>query len=287
MTRVVGTVARGYPDVFASSGSDSALHQDEWMRAAATLGKPRLTPGSWGGKATFNGAVVLAEAPAPVVAEGLPGALGLCEGAHSSRRGMHPLLFVFGEVVEGGAHLLGVSYSAGVSYRELAVLVPFVRHDNTPAPFLFAQQMLADDARAVLLGNAVYGYRKQLARIETAGPAYEGHLQGCLAFSSTGSVKGSWSGAAATGGEGPAWLGSLLSLPILGRLESGQLIRSRFAWDFHTASLCALEARLEWQASQQRLRLKSLAGRALAIRGLLWRTSPPQMLSRTVGGSLT
>jgi hypothetical protein len=193
------------------------------------------------------------------------------------------LLFIFGEMVQGGAHLLGMNYSAGISYRELAVLIPLVSHKGHPAPFLFAQQMLADDARAVLLGNAVYGYRKQLAHIETAGPNYEGHLDGHIVFSGTGSLKGSWSSAAASDHADLTWLHSLLSLPVLGCYGSGQLVCSSFAWDFQRASLCDLEARLEWQAPQRRLHLKSLAGRAVGIRGLLWRTSPPRLLATTIG----
>jgi hypothetical protein len=287
VTRVVATLARRYAGVFASAESHGALQKDERMRKAPTVGGPPPTAGTWGGKAAFNGAVVLTEAPTPVVADCLPGSLAVLEGAPSSCAGVHPLLFVFGEMVEGGAHVLGVNYSAGISYRELAVLVPFVRHSEGSTPFLFAQQMLADDARAVLLGNTVYGYRKQLARIKTAGPTYEGYLRERVVFSSTGSVKGPWSSVVAAGSARLSWLRSLLSLPILGCHASGQLVRSSFDWDFHCASLCELEVCLEWQAPQRRLRLKSLAGRAVGIHGLLWRTSPPRLLGTTVGVSRT
>jgi hypothetical protein len=232
---------------------------------------------AWGGKADFNGAVVLTEVHERVIARYLPPSLSLQSSAHT-RPSYHPLLFIFGEMVQGGAHLLGFSFSAGVSYREVAVLVPFVSHGMESTPAAFSLQMLADHPSAVTLGNTVYGYRKQLVQIEASGPAYQCRHQGRTLFSGTGSVtRASWGPLRLEQSEF-AWLHAMIGSPILGQRASGQLVRSSFDWDLTHASVRTLEAEIRWNGLLGSFRARSLLGRALALRNVTWRTGLPQQL---------
>jgi hypothetical protein len=232
---------------------------------------------SWGGKADFNGAVVLAEVPEHVIARSLPRLLSLQSTDHV-RPSYHPVVFIFGELVQGGAHLLGFSFSAGVCYREVAVLVPFVQLGVERTPVVFTLQMLADHPSAVALGNTVYGYRKTLVQIETSGPTYQCRLQGRTLFSGTGSISGPWLRPLRLDANALSWLTSLIGLPILGQRASGQFVRSSFDWDLTRASVRALEAEIHWDGPLGSLETRSLAGRGLALRDVTWRTGLPQQL---------
>src|SRR5262245_47592705 len=137
---------------------------------AGGLGSPSQRTGDWGGSATFSGAIVTVFAPASIVAELLPRALRLVPtSSFEPPEGTHPIVFILGEMTDGGFHMSGYDFASGVAYREMAVMIPFVAHERYPGPFVFPSSMFADDALPVWLGNSFYGLRKGHAKIEWDG----------------------------------------------------------------------------------------------------------------------
>lgn len=232
--------------------------------------------GPSGGSAQFSGAIVLASAARKAIASLLPRPLTL-SAANGGRSALeHPLLVTLGTLTHGGFHWFGADLSLGVEYREAAILVPFVQHPAAAQPSVFTLSMLADHALAIQLGNAVYGFRKRFAQIDTSGSA-------CRARGSEGeslvldvSPTEEWSRAAGQHAPLPR-ITALLAQPVLGRRDSGDYVQSQFDWDFSAATACGLAAEIEWhRAESAALAVRPEA--ALGVRGLIWRTGWPHKL---------
>jgi len=233
----------------------------------------RRSAGTWGGVASFNGAVVTAPAPPDFVRTLLPPPLML--DANSARA--HDLVFFFGELEHGGAHIGGVDWSLGARYREMGVLVPCVRHPDHAGHLLFPYEMAADDATAITLGNAVYGLRKRNARIGWDGPSYEVHVEGRRKFQCTGSIHGEFSKRRVSDARLVASLLRIVAHPVLGLRNHEDYVRSHFEWDFTRAATRPLSVALEWAPIARDVPFVSTVNmdRALLVRGMRWRTSPP------------
>jgi hypothetical protein len=233
----------------------------------------------WGGLAWFSGVVIVVRPPASLVSSLLPAPLRANDAAADPTREGHPLVFVLGELRDGGAHVAGRAFSAGIRYREAAVLIPGVRHVLFDGDALFACAMFADDLRPVLLGNAAYGFRKRQARIEWSGPTYDVDVDGQTCLVARGALGGNWQGTR-DGFEPPRWLEDLSASPMLGRRATGDYVLSRFSWDFGAAAMCALEVELRWRPVPGTAPVDLHAGEhsAIAIRDMLWKTSRPATL---------
>ena len=235
----------------------------------------------WGGLAYFSGAILLVSLPAPVVSALLPAPLSPLPWQHS-RSGRHPLIFIFGEMADGGAHIGGMRLSTGVRYRECAVMVPFVQHAALEQPAVFACEMFADDMRAVTLGNSYYGLQKSKAQIEWQGANYEVHERGRCRFRASGRLNGDWSSTLLEADEQLLRIRRLFTLPILGRRSSGVFVRSRFEWDFALGEARAFSGKVWWLGRQtgKPRSFSAHAGSGYAVRGMRWQTTAPERVSQ-------
>ena len=192
--------------------------------------------GSWGGVATFSGAVVtVAQAPS-VVATLLPPALRLVDATWAERSAEeHPIVCVFGEMTAGGVHWGGRDLPSGMRYREASVFVPFVGHADSPGPMVFSCEMLADHVAPVVLGNYFYGLRKRVAFIDWEGAGYRAYVAGQPVIECTGALPDVRPANLNSGDLGLRWLKQTFALPILGLRGAGQYIQSNFIWDLNGA----------------------------------------------------
>jgi hypothetical protein len=236
----------------------------------------------WGGVAIFSGAIMTVFQPTSLVSTLLPPRLKLTEATWPSGRAKrdHPIVFIVGEMAAGGAHWGGVDFSSGLRYREMAIMIPFVRHPAHQGPTVFSCQMFADDMRPVLLGNSFYGLRKYLAEIEWEGANYQAHHQGQLVFQCTGALPDRWSRCVDNTDRGLDWLRGTFALPILGLHSSGQYVGSRFGWEFDQAQVCPVEAQISWtfERGGQAVQWKSARDYSFALREMRWRTGARRWL---------
>jgi hypothetical protein len=240
----------------------------------------KLLEDAWGGLAWFNGVIARVRSPAALVSLLLPAPLRARAEPQTAQKAEHPLVFLFGELRDGGAHVGGRDFSLGIRYHEVAVMVPQVRHASHDSDTLFACEMFADDSRPILLGNAAYGFRKRQSRIECCGSNYEVLVGGQRRFAAQGALAGAWRSGCP--GHGDArWLEDLAASPVLGRRANGDYVLSRFSWDLSDASLCAVSVELQWspEPGAPLLHLRSEPNDALVVRDLRWRTSPPTTLT--------
>jgi hypothetical protein len=214
------------------------------------------------------------------LAELLPPALTL--GApRGGRPGRHPLVFIVGELTNGGAHFAGRELPFGTRYRELGVMIPFVKHARVAADVVLVHQMFADDALPVTLGNAVYGYRKRVARIDWQGSGYDVYLGDRLVVSCKGQVSTCWTREKAADNASLGWLADVFGSPILGLSSAGPYICSRFHWDLTAAETSQVDAHLRWfpEPAGDPLSFRASRKHSLAVRGMVWRTSSPETVT--------
>ncbi|MCG8555133.1 MAG: acetoacetate decarboxylase family protein [Proteobacteria bacterium] len=251
------------------AGAERTEHEP----GAQAWGTGRL---GWGGRASFSGAMLVVAWPRSAVERLLPEPLALCPQLPEQRPGTHPLLFTLGELSSGGGHLAGFDLSFGVRYRELSILAPFVAHPASPEPVAFACTMYADDPNAVLLGNAVYGYRKQLADIHWAYSGFRVARRGWLLFECTASVHGSWARDIGSVRRAAEPVARLTRLPVLGQRSDGVFVTSQFRMEFSGAEMRPMKGQVLWRRGDS---TRSREGLGLAARGLVWRTGRPQVLA--------
>jgi hypothetical protein len=240
---------------------------------------PRAT--EWGGFATFSGAIVTVFQPRAVASMLLPRPLELTPAPSLGRTSrQHPIVFIAGEMAQGGAHWGDVRFSSGLRYREMAIMIPFVKHPARESPMVFSCQMFADDVRPVVLGNSFYGLRKHLADIEWEGASYQAHHRGKVVFQCTGGLPDRWSRCRADADRGLGWLRSAFALPILGLRRSGQYVSSGFFWEFDWTHACPIEAQILWRpaAEQAPFHWQSVRDYSFAMRDMGWRTGAPRPL---------
>lgn len=239
----------------------------------------KLHEDAWGGLALFNGVIAQVRLPSALVSPLLPPPLRARADPQAAQKSEHPLVFLFGELRDGGAHVGGRDFSLGIRYREAAVMMPQVRHASHDSDTLFACGMFADDSRPILLGNAAYGFRKRQARIECSGSNYEVLVGKQRQFAAQGALVGPW-WSGCSGRDDARWLEDLGASPVLGRRASGDYVLSRFSWDLSDASLCAVSVEFQWspEPGAPLLGLRSEPNNALVVRDLRWRTSPPTTL---------
>jgi hypothetical protein len=235
----------------------------------------------WGGFATFSGAILTVFQPSAVISLLLPAPLQLTAAAWPGRTSRdHPIVFIVGEMAHGGAHLGGVRFWSGLRYREMAIMIPFVKHPAREGPMVFSCQMFADDVRPVVLGNSFYGLRKHLADIEWEGVSYRAHHRGEVVFQCTGGLPDRWSRCVGNADRGLRWLRGTFALPILGLRPSGQYVSSGFHWDFDQAQACPIETQLSWcpAGEEPHFHWQSVRDYSFAMRDMGWRTGAPRPL---------
>lgn len=235
---------------------------------------------AWGGVASFSGVFARVRLPTALVSPLLPAPLRATTKKQPGAGPLeHSLVFFFGELTNGGAHVAGREFTTGIRYREAGVMISDVNHPRCDVNVSFVYAMFADDARPVVLGNAAYGLRKRTARIEWSGARYTAHVDGHDCLVARGALRDGWRPAC----DAPVmadWLQKVGSPPVLGRRSTGAFVLSRFSWDLSAASLCELGLELKWlpTAGSPVVDLHADRGQSVAVRDMRWSTGQPAAL---------
>ena len=235
--------------------------------------------GSFIGRATFNGCIVVCSWPREDVERILPAELLLAEN-RSATPHRHPVVFVFGEQTEGATRFAGVTIPLGIRYEEFALAVPFVRHAQGQNLHTYVPRMVASYFPATWNGNAFYGLGKRMGRLGWEGPIFRmTDTEGQLLFHAAVEATGDWSPGG--GGALPNFdrMREFFSLPVVGRRENGALVGCYFDWDFRGARVRPTDARVSIDAPfAEGLVCGSSPGApsgSFEVHRMLWRLSWP------------
>jgi hypothetical protein len=223
------------------------------------------------GQAHFDGGIALFERPRAEIERMLPPGLAL---AWSTSSDMHPVVYLFGEQREGTLILGGRPIALGIRYPEVALAVPFVRGSASRYLHTWMAYMATSHEAAAWSGARLYGYAKELARLERDTASFrvldsDGACRVCALVRARDDVL--------PGEDALDAVREMFRLPIVGRNDTG-LVSSFFDWSFADAEVRAIDVALEWI----RPPLAGFAAgtwnadAAFAVRRMRWRVSWPE-----------
>jgi len=127
---------------------------------------------SFAGQAHFSGCLVATTWPRANAERLLPPELELAPNT-SGTPAIHPVLFSFGDQLQGSFLLGGVPIEAGPTYREFCVIVPFVRRRGGGRSLhLYSPRLYSTSYPAYWHGNMSYGLRKAMAGMGWEGSTF-------------------------------------------------------------------------------------------------------------------
>jgi hypothetical protein len=246
-----------------------------------------------GAQSTFDGSIVVTLLERSLVQQVLP------DGFHLSARtdggGEHPVIHLVGHQRDlNGLHNGSPYKLLDNDYSEMILLVPFVLRGSGTKLHTFVVRMYLDDVGATQIGNWIYGYAKEPARLtEKTSPntvATEVKpLFRSLIFESTVQSTGLWHTSESTSEEITRWadLKTIFEMPLVGvDVVHGNVLRtvcSYWEWDYTTTEVASATSQHQflhkfrdgmdgWVA---RGLLSSASGGAFMVRGLRWRLALP------------
>jgi hypothetical protein len=285
-------------------GADSCCNGDstpttdssESEKAASFLGpedfegsyEPREGDSEFGGEAKYQGRVVFLHLTRSTVAEVLPNALELAPNTSTELPEMHPVLLIFGHQTETRLVYPFWTPEVGEDYRELILIVPFVRKSGHQRWHNYVVRMYLEDFWATLLGNQHYGLKKIQANFAQTSTSFEVVLESIsmFEFGATSSGARVDDDDAETTLLNYTQMKKIVGMPILGRLEDmigKPFICSYFEWYLEDAEVRPIEGTaqflqpfvtgmLSWQALGE---IGSVADGAWELTGLRWRIGYP------------
>ncbi|MGJ7507501.1 hypothetical protein [Variovorax sp. GT1P44] len=254
---------------------------------------PSSTPVVNGGQATYEGAMFVTTLQMGLVNAALPPGLSLAEHADPGAT-RHPVILMLGKQGDLCWVRNGAPIKAGIPpYTELILLIPYTVRSSGSKWHNYAVRMYLDNLNAVVVGDAVYAYAKQLASfaiqstktkvLQFGAPVFECDVQ------STGpSVSG------APGSPLPAGfveLQQIFQMPLVGFFDSSPPVPfpppnfpfscSYFEWDYTNAQVAPANSLFTfvqqfkpgmqgWVALGQ---LANMPNGAFRLSGLRWRLS--------------
>ncbi len=223
------------------------------------------------GQAHFDGGIAVFQRPRAEIERLLPSGLAL---AWSTRPDLHPVVYVFGEQREGTVIFAGRPIALGIRYPEVALAVPFVRGSASRYLHTWMAYMATSHEAAAWSGTRLYGYTKELARLEHDSEGFRVlDLDGDCRVQARVGARGD----APPGLDALETIREMFRLPIVGQNGTG-LVGSFFDWSFAEAEVRAIEVTLEWS----RPPLAGLAAgtwtadAAFGVRRMGWRVSWPE-----------
>ena len=194
------------------------------------------TRAGFAARSWFNGWIACSAWPRETAARCLPRNLALAPSEPSADT--HPVVFFFGEQTATSLLFGGLVVPTATSFRELGIVIPFVRVGGAPDLHMYVPGIYASYFPTVWVGNAHYGLAKTLAHLDWQGGIFvvtapDGRLLGHAEVEAAGT----WM--TPPMGHLPvldAVHALFASFPVLGRRADGTLVTSRFAWDFGDAS---------------------------------------------------
>ena len=235
--------------------------------------------GSYAGQARFTGCIAFCNWRREDVRALLPEELDLAMNTSSTPE-VHPIAFMFGEQAEGATIFGGITFPMRVSYRELALAIPFVKHRRGTNLHVFVPRMYSSFFPATWAGNAHYGLAKQMASMEWRGTQFEvATPDGARLLRAAAEPDGDWTPAPHGTLPSFAAMRDVFALPILGRRADGSYVTSYFGWDFGEAHVRPARAELSIDvALAEGLTPRSctaLPSGTFEVRRMIWRLSWP------------
>ena len=255
---------------------------DSFLGAAAFPGPAvgrHAGSNSFVSQARFNGCIAFSNWPRADVERLLPPELELCANT-SSLSDVHPVTFIFGDQTEGAMILGGFTYSVGVSYQELGMVIPFVKHRCGPYRHTYMVRMYSNYSVATWNGNMHYGFSKEMATLRWQGPVFMVTTEaGALLLHAAVEAAGDWSPGAACTLENFAATREIFSLPVLGRKANGEYVASYFGWDFAEASVRNADSCVSVDApfleGLTPRRYHDVPSGTFEVQGMMWRLTWP------------
>lgn len=247
----------------------------------------------FGGKSTFDGAVVFSNLSRSVVQQVLPSDLQLAPNI-SSTPNVHPVILVLSHHGNMRWLLPGPNPPYENPYEELILLVPFVQRPPGTNWHSLVVRMYLDDFWAIVTGNAFYGYMKQAGTfqridMELAPSTFKVSRLGLQMFDATLTSTGHWRSSDNAVATLPNFrdIQTIFSMPLIGRIPSlppFPLYKcSYFRWDYGVTFVRPMQsvhrfvrpfngAMGGWVALGD---LQSVIDGAVAMRGMNWRIKYP------------
>lgn len=239
-----------------------------------------VAPTSFAGQARFNGCIAICNWRRDAVAAALPPELELAAN-RSRHRHWHPVVFIFGEQIDGATIFGGITVPMGVRYDEVAFAVPFVRRRDGERLHIFIPRMYSSYFPATWTGNAHYGLAKVMARMEWRGGCYTvTTLDGVEQFRGVVEPAGPWIAARDCTLRSLVEVQGIFALPIAGRRGDGRYVGSFFGWDFAAARVRPVRATVSIPSFAGAVAPRSstaLAAGTFEVAGMRWRLSWPQV----------
>lgn len=216
---------------------------------------PTVAP-IFGGKSTYDGAVVFTNLDRSIVAAALPDDLQLAPNI-SDTPGKHPVIFIISHHANMDFLIPGPDPPYPNAYEELILLIPFVQHEAGTKWHTLVERMYLNDLIAISTGNLYYGYAKQFGTFERqdsdlAPVNFKVRKTGTPYFSAQLELKGPWvTGVSAeTAFANFTRMQEIFTMPLIGRNAGAwpllEYVCSYFQWDFSTAFVRPVKSRHEF-----------------------------------------
>jgi hypothetical protein len=198
---------------------------------------------------------------------------------------LHPVIFLFGHPVNTSWIIANTPILIGPNYQELMLLVPFVQEKTGTLWHNYVVRMYLDDPNAIWIGNVFFAYAKEPGTSQETGTEVSEFAGSVQMFHANIQPSGPSQSSAQAETTIPNYqaIQTILSMPIVGRRASGELVCSYFELTYTSAMVTPVQSSHEflqpfvsgmsgWTGLGT---LSSVANGAVAVQDLNWRIRQP------------
>ena len=253
----------------------------------------RTSDAQEGAQSTYNGSIAVTLLDRAIVEKVLPGDFRLAARIDGADK--HPVIHLLGHQCNLKTLHNGIPQPVpDDDYQEMILLVPFVMRGASMKWHSFVVRMYLNDFGAIGIGNTVYAYAKELARLPESGSPNDLRTRILLPllglfFQGTVTLTSSWRGSDEARMTSRRWrdIQTIFEMPLVGAdVVGGKIIRivcSYWEWDYTNAEVVAAISQHQFvqpfrdgmDGWVQLGPLSSACDGAVAIRGLRWRLALP------------
>jgi hypothetical protein len=248
---------------------------------------PKSTPATTGGDATYQGNIVFTNLDRTLVQAILPPEFTLAQ--NSAAPALHPVIYLYGHPTNTSWIVGDTPIVIGPNYQELMLLIPFVQKSPGTRWHTYVVRMYLDDWNAIGIGNVFFAYAKRWGTstesVTTTGIEVTEFAEGQTKFHAMLQTTGSWQSDAHAEAAIPnyAAIKTILTMPVVGRHSSGQLVCSYFELTYTNATVAPAQSTHEFRAPfvdgmsgwVALGSLLSVANGAVMVRNVNWRIALP------------
>ena len=246
---------------------------------------PRTSNATTGGEANYNGRLVFINLQNQLIDAVLPANLKRADPIAAAST-LHPVALMFGHQTDTKWVIEGTEVEVGDDYQELILIIPFVQGGGTPFWHNYVVRMYLNDQGAKFIGNWFFGYKKADATFEETLTTFTVKTSGTPAFTTKVLSSDPWQPAATSNAINFLDVKTILSMPILGRLQSGIFVCSYFELNYANSGGEMRPIRTEQQFFKQftsgmtdwlaQGMLPSVDNGAVELRNIEWRLAMPK-----------